>query len=113
MGIEQLRQEVKQLGAWAFLAVGALRLTSIIIPALSGTAYSVLAGGLFGFVPGLITICLADLISCSLSFCLSRKYGRGDVFNPATEEVIGSIPLAGNEDLDLAVTAAREAMDGE
>ena len=75
-GIEQLRSQVEQMGVWAFLAVGGLRLTSVIIPALPGTAYSILAGGLFGFVPGLITICLADLISCSLSFCLSRRYGR-------------------------------------
>ena len=75
-GVEQIRSNVEQMGAWAFLAVGGLRLTSVIIPALPGTAYSILAGGLLGFVPGLITICLADLISCSLSFCLSRRYGR-------------------------------------
>ena len=76
IGVEQIRSSVEQLGAWAFLAVGGLRLTSVILPALPGTAYSVLAGGLLGFIPGVITICLADLISCSLSFCLSRKYGR-------------------------------------
>ncbi|MEL6928079.1 MAG: VTT domain-containing protein [Cyanobacteria bacterium J06600_6] len=79
VGIEQIRFEVKQLGAWGFLAVGILRLTSVIIPALPGTAYSVLAGGLFGFIPGAIVICLADLISCSLSFNLSRRYGRNFV----------------------------------
>jgi uncharacterized membrane protein YdjX (TVP38/TMEM64 family) len=76
VGSEEIRSNIKQLGGWAFLAVGGLRLTSVIIPALPGTAYSLLAGGLFGFVPGLITICMADLISCSLCFYLSRRYGR-------------------------------------
>ncbi|MEM7761223.1 MAG: TVP38/TMEM64 family protein, partial [Cyanobacteria bacterium P01_A01_bin.40] len=78
-GIEQLRSRIEQLGGFAFLVVGGLRLTSVVIPALPGTAYSVLAGGLFGFIPGLITICLADLVSCSLSFGLSRRYGRSMV----------------------------------
>ncbi|MEO1673513.1 MAG: VTT domain-containing protein [Cyanobacteria bacterium J06631_2] len=76
VGIETVRSKVQQLGAWGFLIIGGLRLTSVIIPALPGTVYSVLAGGLFGFVPGLIVICLADLISCSLSFILARRYGR-------------------------------------
>ncbi|MEM9508123.1 MAG: VTT domain-containing protein [Cyanobacteria bacterium P01_E01_bin.35] len=78
-GIEQLRSRIEQLGGFAFLVVGGLRLTSVVIPALPGTAYSILAGGLFGFIPGLITICLADLVSCSLSFGLSRRYGRSMV----------------------------------
>lgn len=74
--VEQIRSNIEQMGAWAFLAIGGLRLVSVIIPAFPGTAYSVLAGGLFGFGWGLIIICLADLISCSLSFTLSRRYGR-------------------------------------
>lgn len=76
VGIKQIRNHVEDFGAWAFLAVGGLRLISVIIPAFPGTAYALLAGGLFGFVPGIITICIADLISCSLCFTLSRRYGR-------------------------------------
>ncbi|VEP15395.1 conserved membrane hypothetical protein [Hyella patelloides LEGE 07179] len=76
VGIEQIRSNVEKLGIWATVAVFALRFTSVVVPALPGTAYSVFAGGLLGFVPGLITICLADIISCSLSFLLSRHYGR-------------------------------------
>ena len=78
--VEQIRSTVETFGAWGFIAVGILRLTSVVIPALPGTAYSVLAGGrLFGFIPGLIVICVADLISCSISFSLSRRYGRSFV----------------------------------
>lgn len=76
---EQLRQQIQQFGIWASVAIFCLRFTSVIFPALPGTAYSIFAGSLLGFIPGLITICLADLCSCSLSFCLSRQYGRESI----------------------------------
>ena len=76
-GVAQLREKVDQLGWWAPIGLFALRFTSVVIPALPGTAYSILAGGLLGFTQGLMVICLADLLSCSLSFLLSRWYGRG------------------------------------
>ncbi|NER83435.1 MAG: TVP38/TMEM64 family protein [Leptolyngbya sp. SIO1D8] len=75
-GIAQLRAQVEQLGPWAPLGIFCLRFISVIIPALPGTAYSVLSGALLGFTQGLWIICLADLLSCSLSFLLSRLYGR-------------------------------------
>ena len=78
-GISQLRANVKSLGVWAPLALFFLRFTSVVIPALPGTAYSVLAGGLLGFSQGLLVICLADVCSCSLSFFLSRQFGRSFV----------------------------------
>ncbi|MEM7590218.1 MAG: VTT domain-containing protein [Cyanobacteria bacterium P01_A01_bin.83] len=100
VGIEQIRSNVQQLGNWAFLVVGGLRLTSVIIPALPGTAYSVLAGGLFGFVPGLITICLADIISCSLSFGLSRRYGRSFITRLVGDVAINRIDNLSRKNLE-------------
>ena len=35
-----------------------------------------------------------------------------DVLNPATAEVLASVPLAGAADVDAAVSAAREAFPG-
>ena len=78
-GISQLRENVQNLGVWASLALFFLRFTSVVIPALPGTAYSVLAGVTLGFSQGLLIICLADLCSCSLSFFLSRQFGRSFV----------------------------------
>lgn len=75
-GVAQLRAQVDQLGVWAPVGIFLLRFTSVIIPALPGSAYSVLSGGVLGFSQGLLVICLADLLSCSLSFSLSRRYGR-------------------------------------
>ncbi|MDJ0508123.1 MAG: VTT domain-containing protein [Crocosphaera sp.] len=75
-GVRQLRTQVEALGTWVPLGIFLLRFTSVVIPALPGTVYSVLSGGLLGFTQGLLVICVADLISCSLSFFLSRRYGR-------------------------------------
>ena len=41
-GIDNIRNEVKNLGIWAPFAIVLLRSTSIIIPALPSTAYSIL-----------------------------------------------------------------------
>ncbi len=75
-GIRQLRTQVEGLGVWIPLGIFLLRFTSVVIPALPGTAYSILSGGLLGFSKGLLVICIADLFSCCLSFSLSRRYGR-------------------------------------
>lgn len=42
VGIEQVRADVAQFGIWAPVIVLLLRLTSIVIPVLPGTAYSIL-----------------------------------------------------------------------
>jgi uncharacterized membrane protein YdjX (TVP38/TMEM64 family) len=78
LGIDkvQIQAAVEKMGLWAPLGLFALRFTSVVIPALPGTAYSVLAGGLLGFWKGLFVMCLSDLCACSLSFWLARRFGR-------------------------------------
>ena len=61
---------------WGILVIILLRLLSIIIPILPGTYCLLISGYLFGLVNGLIISCTADLIACSLSFSISRFYGR-------------------------------------
>ena len=75
-GIEQLRTNINQFGIWAPLVLILLRLVSIVIPAIPGTAYSILAGGLLGFTQGLIAIAIADLIACTFNFYIAKRYGR-------------------------------------
>ena len=79
IGKEDIRRFVEQLGIWAPIGLFALRFSSVVIPALPGTAYSLLAGALLGFWPGLAVTCLADLLSCSLSFWLARRFGRSHI----------------------------------
>ncbi|MBD1930498.1 MULTISPECIES: TVP38/TMEM64 family protein [Cyanophyceae] len=75
-GIEQVREQVDRVGIWAPAIVFGLRFTSIIVPVLPGTAYAILAGGLFGFAQGLLVVALADLASCTFNFYIARRYGR-------------------------------------
>jgi len=79
VGIEQVRANVAQFGIWAPVILLLLRLTSIVIPVLPGTAYSVLAGGLFGFAQGLLIIAIADLLACTSNFFIAKRYGRSFV----------------------------------
>lgn len=84
VGIEQIRTNVAQFGIWAPLIILLLRLSSIVIPVLPGTAYAILSGALFGFVQGLIVIALADLLACSANFFIARRYGR-----PVVQRLVG------------------------
>ena len=99
-GVSQLRDNVETFGVWAPLALFFLRFTSVIIPALPGTAYSVLAGGLLGFSQGLLVICLADLCSCSLSFFLSKQFGRNFVQRLIGERFISRVDALSQKHLE-------------
>ncbi|MEO1294394.1 MAG: VTT domain-containing protein [Cyanobacteria bacterium J06636_16] len=99
-GITQLRAQVEHLGVWAPLGLFGLRFISVVIPALPGTAYSVLAGGLLGFGQGLVVVCVADLLSCSLSFFLSRRCGRGLVQRLVGESFMGRIDTLSRRHLE-------------
>ncbi len=99
-GVTQLRTRVETLGTWVPLGIFLLRFTSVVIPALPGTAYSVLSGGLLGFTQGLLVICLADFLSCSLSFSLSRRYGRKLVTRIVGEKFINKIDTLSQRHLE-------------
>lgn len=70
-----LKEKVKLMGVWAPITIFALRFSSVVIPAIPSTGFSLIAGGLLGFKLGIIVICIADILSCSTSFLISRKYG--------------------------------------
>lgn len=76
IGKAEIQAFVEQLGFWAPLGLFILRFTSVLVPALPGTAYSILAGGLLGFWKGLAVVCVSDFLSCSLCFWLASRYGR-------------------------------------
>ncbi len=63
-------------GNWGILLILILRCTSIVIPILPGTYCLLISGYLFGLVNGLLISFIADLVACSISFFLSRKFGR-------------------------------------
>jgi len=79
IGKAEIEAFVDRLGVWAPVGLFLLRFTSVLIPALPGTAYSVLSGGLLGFGKGMLVVCLSDFLSCSLSFWLASRFGRSFV----------------------------------
>lgn len=91
VGIEQIRTNVRQLGVWAPFALLLLRSVSIVIPAIPSTAYSVLAGTLFGFWQGIAIIAIADLAACSVNFYLAKRYGRGIVQRLVGRRFMGKV----------------------
>jgi uncharacterized membrane protein YdjX (TVP38/TMEM64 family) len=93
LGIDkaQIQAAVERMGIWAPVGLFVLRFTSIVIPALPGTVYSVLAGGLLGFWKGLAVMVLADLGACSLSFWLARRYGRQPITRLVGERFMGRV----------------------
>ena len=64
------------LGNWSILLLVFLRLISIVIPILPGTYCLLISGYLFGLVNGLLISSISDLLACSLSFFISKRYGR-------------------------------------
>ena len=79
IGSINIKETVEGLGLWGPFGIFILRFTSVIIPAMPSTAYSILAGTMFGFQKGIFIICLSDLISCTTSFLISRRFGRSIV----------------------------------
>ena len=66
--LNNVRNDVEKMGIWAPMGIFLLRFTSVILPALPSTSYSLLAGALLGFKNGVLIICISDLLSCSTSF---------------------------------------------
>lgn len=91
IGIEQIRTQVRELGILAPFALWLLRSVSIAIPAIPTTAYSVLAGTLFGFWQGIIVIAIADLVACSVNFYLAKRFGRGLVQRLVGQRFMGKV----------------------
>ena len=63
-------------GNWGILLIMFLRLISIVIPIIPGTYCLLLSGYLFGLVNGLLLSCISDVIACSISFFIAKRYGR-------------------------------------
>ncbi|MEL6471612.1 MAG: VTT domain-containing protein [Cyanobacteria bacterium J06623_4] len=88
---EDIRASVEGLGVWAPVGLFFLRFTSVVIPALPGTAYSIFAGSLLGFWKGLAVVCVSDLLSCSLSFWIASRFGRSLVSRLVGDRFMGRV----------------------
>ncbi len=77
--IENTQAKVDNQGFIIAALILLLRSISIVIPIIPGTYCAVIAGYVYGIQAGLILMFISDFLSCSASFFISRKFGRGFV----------------------------------
>ena len=75
-GVAELRALVERSGPWAPLVYILLKMIATILPPVSGSPLRVASGALFGLPLGVLLSLIADLIGGSISFWITRRYGR-------------------------------------
>ncbi len=78
--LESMSVWVEKVGIWGPVVFIILKISTLVIAPLSGSALYPLVGILFGFWPGLLYVVIGDTIGCSINFYLSRKWGKKLVF---------------------------------
>jgi uncharacterized membrane protein YdjX (TVP38/TMEM64 family) len=74
--IDDLKGWVLQAGIWAPLAFILIKISTIVIAPLSGSPLYPLVGLLFGFWPGVLLVLIGDFLGYTISFFISRIFGR-------------------------------------
>ena len=74
--IDSLKEWVLTAGAWAPLVFILLKMSTVVFAPLSGGPLYPIAGLLFGFWPGLLYMQVGDFLGYSISFMISRIWGR-------------------------------------
>ncbi len=75
-GPEAARRAMEEAGPAAPLLFVLLKVATIVLAPLSGSPLYLVAGPLFGQVPGTLYLVAGDTIGGSVAFALSRRYGR-------------------------------------
>ena len=76
LGIENIRDRVEDAGIFGPLFLIVLKALTLIIAPLSGTPLYPISGALFGFTKGFIYMTIGDILGTSVSFYISRIFGR-------------------------------------
>ena len=76
VGDDNLRAYVENAGAWGWAALILAKASTMVFAPLSGALLYPLAGTLFGFWPGLLLVLIGDALGGTISFYISRAWGR-------------------------------------
>ncbi len=76
LGGDQIHVYVEQAGPWAWLALILAKASTMIFAPLSGGLLYPMAGTLFGFWTGFVLVLIGDAIGGTVSFYISRRWGR-------------------------------------
>lgn len=70
------RQWIYGMGIWAPLVFIGLKILTLVVAPLSGSPLYPLVGVLFGFWPGLLYVAIGDFLGYTITFGISRLFGR-------------------------------------
>ncbi len=74
--LSSVKDWVLAAGVWAPLLFILLKVTTIVIPPLSGGPLYLLVGLFFGFWPGILYVAVADFVGFTTAFSISRTFGQ-------------------------------------
>ena len=74
--VSSLKVWVERAGVWGPLVFILLKISTIVFAPLSGSPLYPLVGLLFGFWPGILYVILGDFLGYTISFWISRIFGR-------------------------------------
>ena len=78
--LSSLRTWVERVGIWGPIVFILLKISTVVIAPLSGSPLYPLAGLIFGFWPGILYIAFGDFLAHTITFYISRIFGRKIVF---------------------------------
>lgn len=75
-GSAKLAELVARAGVWAPVVFILAKAMTYVVAPLSGGPVKIIAGTLFGFIPGVIYSTLGDLLGASINFWIARLFGQ-------------------------------------
>ena len=76
IGLENIQDKVESAGILGPIIFIFLKITAIVVAPLSGSPMYLVAGTLFGFYKGVLYLMIGDAIGFSISFYISRFFGK-------------------------------------
>ena len=84
----ELRLWIRQFGVLAPLVFIGIQTLQVIVAPIPGQAVALVAGYLFGSVPGTVYSFVGVMLGSAIAFSLSKRYGRPFVENVLHEDVL-------------------------
>ncbi|MDP3795084.1 MAG: VTT domain-containing protein [bacterium] len=79
IGFDGIKEKVAAAGAFGPLIVIIAKASTLVFAPLGGSPIYPIAGALFGFTKGFILTLVGDILGATISFYISRWFGRGIV----------------------------------
>ncbi|OGM31120.1 hypothetical protein A2630_04660 [Candidatus Woesebacteria bacterium RIFCSPHIGHO2_01_FULL_44_10] len=88
---DEIRNFVEKMGIFGPLVIILLKSATLIFAPLGGNPVYIVTGFLYGFIPALVITLLGDLLGSTISFWVSRRFGKQIVVKLAGKKSISTI----------------------